>query len=77
MVAFNCVKSSVRGFPTYNAYQPNTKIEQKQRVAVQDESITFIGVLCNYVGKPLTEDLTQLKATITNPKGEKQNIGLG
>lgn len=60
-----------------NAYQPHTKIEQKQRVAVQDESITFIGVLCNYVGKPLTEDLTQLKATITNPQGEKQNIGLG
>ena len=53
-----------------NAYQPNTKITPKQNVAVQDESVTFVGVLCNYIGKSLAEDVGHLKATITDPNGK-------
>ncbi|XP_052094939.1 tripartite motif-containing protein 45-like [Mytilus californianus] len=57
-----------------NAYQPNTKITPKQNDAVQDETVTFLVVLCNYVGKPLTEDVGHLKATLTDPNGATVDV---
>ena len=54
-----------------NAYKPNTKIVARQEKAYQDESVTFIGTLRNYAGKPMIEDLGHLKASITLPDDSK------
>lgn len=53
-----------------NAYEPNTKITPQRGTLSQNESVTFIGILNNYAGKPLPEDVPYLKAHITDPDGK-------
>lgn len=57
-----------------NAYQPHTRITPQQEATFQNECVTFTGVLNNFAGKPLPEDMTYLKAFIEDPDGKYLTI---